>query len=301
MNKACISVTEIQRFSTQDGPGIRTVVFLPGCPLRCAWCHNPEAQTAQNRILYAENSCIGCRMCTEVCPQKAHIGSVGGGAPVYLRTKCNACGICTQLCPSGALTNTVKYFTPEEILAFVRRDEMFYGKEGGLTLSGGEPLAHPRESLSLLQKARACGIGTVVETCGFAERQDVLAAAKYTDLFLWDVKDTDAARHYEYTGVFPDKIIDNLFAVDASGAATILRCILVKGVNTETAHYHGIAALFAELKHCRGVQLLPYHTFGSAKAVQLGMPDNAHRDWILTEQDLSAAMQYLENKDVKLL
>ncbi|MFR1518730.1 MAG: glycyl-radical enzyme activating protein [Clostridia bacterium] len=294
-----IAVTEIQRFSTHDGPGIRTVVFLPGCPLRCVWCHNPEAQTRENHLFYIDSRCIGCGTCAAVCPRNVHVFSAEGH--LLSRVKCSGCGLCAEACPSGALENTVKYFTLEEIIKYVRRDEAFYGETGGMTLSGGEPLTQGGTCVALLKAAKDYGIGTAVETCGYAEEEAVYRAAEYTDLFLWDIKDTDPGRHREYTGAENEPILRNLFAADRAGANTLLRCILVRGVNTNAAHYERVAALSRRLRHCRGVQLLPYHAYGSSKAVQMGYPDPAHKEWIPTPEDLLAAKEEFKKYNINLI
>lgn len=299
MNQQKIPVTEIQRFSTHDGPGIRTVVFLPGCPLRCAWCHNPEAKTARNQIYYIANFCIGCGACAAVCHSHAHI--MENQVHRFQRNHCDMCGKCTILCPSGALEDSIKYFTADEIMDKVARDRPFYDREGGITLSGGEPLSHGCTSMELLQKAKALGIHTAVQTCGFAPQEIVAAAAGYTDLFLWDIKDTNPERHEQYTGVRPELILDNLRMADCLGTETVLRCILVKGVNTDARHYQHIADIYHSLQHCRGVQLLPYHTYGSSKSVQLGEADPARPAWIPEEADLAYAVNEFTKNHINLL
>lgn len=294
-----IAVTEIQRFSTHDGPGIRTVVFLAGCPLACAWCHIPEARTAENHIFYIESRCIGCGECALVCPRRVH--TVGASGHTVFRKNCIGCGLCTEACPTGALENTVKQMTCEEIMRIVLRDQVFYRENGGLTLSGGEPLAQRESAMRLLKEAKERGIGTAVETCGYAEERTVLETAEYTDLFLWDVKDTDPVRHRNYTGASNELILRNLLAADRAGAATILRCILVEGVNTDPAHYDRIAELFKGLRHCRGVQLLPYHTYGSSKALQMGLSDPARKEWIPSAERLREAREQLKKKSAILI
>ena len=166
------AVTEIQRFCTHDGPGIRTTVFFAGCPLSCKWCHNPEAKTAVRQIFYTPASCIGCGACLHTgCGAHAFSGE----GHVFDRARCVGCGRCAMLCPTGALACTVRHLETKEILAEVLRDRAFYGSTGGLTLSGGEPLYQPESALDLLERAKTAGLHTAVETCGYCEEK-VLAA-----------------------------------------------------------------------------------------------------------------------------
>ena len=158
----------------------------------------------------------------------------------------------------------------EDIVREVKKDAAFYGEKGGVTLSGGEPFAQAG-AVGLLKRLKSEGINTAAETCGY---YDVSEALPYTDLFLWDIKDTDAKRHEKHTGVSNERILGNLFAADRSGAKTRLRCILVNGVNTDAEHYGRVAALIASLRNCEGADVLPYHAYGGSKAVLLGLPDN---------------------------
>lgn len=275
-----VLVTDIQRFCISDGPGIRTTVFFKGCPLRCRWCHNPETQSGRNQLLFQEKLCIGCGACAAVCPNGAH--RLEPDRHVFDAARCRQCLVCTQVCPAKALEPAAREMTPDEIFRQVLRDQAFYGPEGGMTLSGGEPLSHWEESAALLAMAKEAGLRTAVETCGYFDASPAALAdqVRHTDLFLWDYKDSDPIRHRENTGVSPEKILRNLLLADSLGAATRLRCILIRGINLEPAHAQAIAGLFRQLKHCQGVDLLPYHTYGSGKAVSLGRKDNAMPQWL---------------------
>lgn len=261
-------VTEIQRFCMHDGPGLRTVVFLSGCPLRCAWCHNPEAQLQAPALLYSESRCIGCGRCAEVCPAGAH-----SFAPDHRldRRLCRACGRCADACPTRALRLSAKEMSVPEVVRVVLRDMPFYGGTGGVTLSGGEPLAQPEQALALLRACRDAGLSTAVETSGFFDAGWLPDLVRCVDLFLWDVKDTDSDRHRRYTGMPAGPALENLRAADALGAATVLRCITVQGVNADALHASAVARLYRSLNCCRGVEFLPCHMLSSSKYAQLGM------------------------------
>ncbi len=301
-----LPVTEIQRFCMHDGPGVRTVVFFKGCPLRCAWCHNPETRRPGQEILYHAARCIGCGACVSACPAGAH--GQGERGHTFDRERCTGCGACAAVCCTEALTPAKQEMTPEEILATVVRDRAFYGEVGasgrtvgGLTVSGGEPMAHPEGVMTLLEATRAAGISTAVETCGQFDPVHLPRLVGATDLFLWDVKDTDAARHRAYTGAGNQRILANLREADRLGGRTRLRCILVSGVNTNDAHYAALGALFASLSHCEGVEFLPYHAYSGSKMLPLGLPDNGRADWIPDGETLARVRAVLRDRGVRVI
>lgn len=293
-----LPVTKIQKFCTGDGPGIRTTVFLKGCPLRCVWCHNPETQSAKQEFFYTENFCISCGRCCSACPSGAH--RLVDGRHVLDRQICTGCMSCVPECFPMALEACSASQTSEEIYAEVMKDKAFYGKTGGVTVSGGEPMLYAGAVARLFQRFRAAGVNTAIETCGFFEQEKLGAVLPVTDLFLWDIKDTNDARHLENTGVSLEKIHENLRAADAMGAKTILRCILVRGVNTDSAHLESIARLYQAMKNCLGVELIPYHTYGDSKRAQLGLQPSANPAWIPQKEDLQRAKSFLR-KHVKVV
>lgn len=295
---ACIA--KIQKFCTHDGPGIRTTVFFKGCPLHCAWCHNPETQSTRPQLFYNGNLCAHCGGCAQVCPHACH--QIGAEGHQYSRTRCEQCLRCVSQCPTGALEISGIERRVSEILDIVEQDRAFYGRQGGLTLSGGEPMAQPEAALDLLAGAKARGINTAVETCGMFSEKWIPRLAAVSDLFLWDFKDSDPARHLAYTGVSNGRILENLRALDAlEGTRILLRCILVKGVNLEEKHLCAIKELFHTLRHGVGVELLPYHTYGGGKSVALGEKDSARPEWIPTGEELRHAVAYLRAAGVKCI
>ncbi len=230
-------VLDVHRASLNDGPGLRTTVFLKGCPLRCAWCHNPESRSTRPQLGFDAARCTACRSCESACRQHVHsFPSPTAGNDARLHridwAACIAAGDCVTDCPSNALRLYGSERTVAEIMAEVRADRTYYEVSGGgLTLSGGEPVAQPAFSLALLRRARAEGIHTCLETCGFAPPGTFDAFRPLVDLFLFDYKATGDARHRELTGVGPDLILGNLRRLHASGASIQLRCPMIPDVN----------------------------------------------------------------------
>lgn len=294
-----IPVTNIQRFSTHDGEGIRTTVFLKGCPLRCSWCHNPETQSTEQQIYYTAQYCIGCGACAGGCPGKAHTLNENGYHEFWA-DKCRGYGTCIAVCPSGAIEGASRLMSIEEIIHQVMKDKAFYGKDGGMTLSGGEPMMHPEASIGLLKMAKAQGISTALETSGYFDRQYIPQLAEYTDYFLWDYKDSSRERHKAYTGFYPDKILENLFLLDQYDVKIILRCIIVRNVNGEMEHYRAIADTYHALSHCTGVELLPYHPYGGSKMEQLGYGDNGRKEWIPSSDEIDNVILQLKRLGCKM-
>jgi pyruvate formate lyase activating enzyme len=293
-----LTVTEIQRFCMHDGPGVRTTVFLKGCPLRCAWCHNPETQKFKSELLFYPKKCIGCAACTATCPVGAH--SLAEWHTID-REKCILCGKCVDNCPTGALEKCGREYTVEEILSVVEKDRSFYGEKGGITVSGGEPFARGEAVIALLQACKARGLSTAMETSGYADPAVILAALPYVDLFLWDIKDTDGERHKRYTGVSNEKILQNLSLVNDMNARIRLRCILVNGVNTDARHYSAIADIANKINNLDGVEWIPYHAYGGTKAVFLGLEDNGRKEWIPKSEEIERAKAMLKKLGVAVL
>ncbi|MCK6488243.1 MAG: glycyl-radical enzyme activating protein [Planctomycetes bacterium] len=265
-------ITEIQRFCIHDGPGIRTTVFLKGCPLRCVWCHNPETQRAAPQLAFTAAACIGCGACVPACAQGAQ--RLAGGTRVLDRPACTACGACATACPAGALELVGRPVTVAEVIAAVERDRPFYLQSGGgLTLSGGEPLAQADFATALLAAARAAGLHTCVETCSQVDPAVIDRVIPLVDLFLCDLKETDPERHRAWTGVGNQRILANLRRLHAAGAHMRLRCPLIPGLNDREDHVAGIAALARELPGIEGVEVMPFHRLGEGKRARFGLGD----------------------------
>ena len=273
------SIFDIQRFCIHDGPGIRTTVFVKGCPLRCQWCHNPESQKREPSLAYYDGKCIACGACVNICELKCHTLEVDDLPQIRHnhgidREKCIKCGICAKACSTDALELLGRQTSVDDVMSEVLRDKAFYGNSGGgITVSGGEPLMQSEFLLALLKSAKEQGIHTCIETCGFAAAETVKSIVPYTDLFLYDIKETDSERHKELTGVPLDVIISNLKLIDGLGAKTVLRCPLIPEKNLRNEHLEGIARLVLELKNVTEINIMAYHTLGSSKYEALSLVD----------------------------
>ena len=288
------TVFNIQRFCVNDGPGIRTTVFLKGCPLSCAWCHNPESKSPRPELFYDADKCVSCGRCVSLCPQKAHL--MENGRHQLRRESCVRCMACAEThCPALAAAGETR--RAEDVMAEVLRDRPFYqASGGGMTLSGGEPFFQEAFALKLLRLAREAQVHTCVETCGFAPLSLLEQAARWVDLFLYDIKLTDPALHRQWTGVSNDRILENLRALDKMGAKTVLRCPVIPGVNDTLAHFQGVAKIANSLTHLQEIHLEPYHPLGVSKARRLGREsllegisfpsEAAVQDWIRQIQPL---------------
>lgn len=265
MTSGC--VFNIQRFSTDDGAGIRTCVFLKGCPLRCAWCHNAEGLSFSPEIACYERNCIGCGACVLACEQNAL--SIENGRVAIDRTKCISCGKCAQVCPTETLLKIGKNMTVDEVMHTVRRDRIFYGDNGGMTITGGEPLAQAKFALSLAKAAKKEGISVAVETSGHGKTEDLLALAPFCDLFLFDCK-ASSNDHKKLTGVSDKVIVKNLNALGETGASVILRCPMIEGANINDGFVQKIIKLSKATAAIKKIQLMPYHATGLDKSAILG-------------------------------
>jgi len=260
--KAVISGTvfNLQRYSLHDGPGIRTTVFLKGCPARCWWCHNPESQCATPEIACSEPRCIACDACLLACHE--------GLKP---RESCVLCGDCAKACPTGARSLVGSRMTVAEVVASVLRDRMFFeDSKGGVTFSGGEPLGQPEFLKALLASFRALEIGTAVDTAGLCPPRALLEVAPLTDLFLFDLKCVDREKHLQGTGVANCGVLENLARLSRAHDNVWIRVPVVPGFNDTPQEMEAIARVAAECRAVRQVWLLPYHGSWAAKPERFG-------------------------------
>ncbi len=262
-------VADIMRFATHDGPGIRTTVFLKGCVLACAWCHNPETIACGPELGYVAKKCLGCGECVPVCPQGAH--QMVDGEHVFDRTRCVACGACAEVCLGNALTLYGREMTAEQVLATVIEDRVFYQSTGGgVTVSGGEPLLQADFCGELLGMAKHEGLHTAVDTCGMVPWEAFAEVLPVTDLFLYDIKHTDPVIHQRHTGSDNELILDNLCHLSECGTAIEIRIPLVPGVNDDDGCIDAAAALLSGLENIQAVKVLPLNPFVGSKYAALG-------------------------------
>lgn len=259
------TIFNIQRFSIHDGPGIRTTVFLKGCPLSCAWCHNPESQHAQPEIMVQTEKCVGCGACVAICPTGA--ATVIEGQRVA--KPCPACGRCLSVCPQGALELVGKMMTVDEVMLEILKDQLFYDESGGgVTFSGGEPLQQPAFLQALLASCCQHGMHTVVDTSGYAPWPVVEKIAPLVDLFLYDVKLLLDERHLRYVGTSNKLMLHNLQRLVKISHVQV-RIPIIPGVNDDETNLQATADFLKPLP-LQGIKLLAYHNYGVPKYARLG-------------------------------
>lgn len=262
------TIFNIQKFCVNDGPGIRTTIFLKGCPLKCIWCHNPESQAAESEIMFYRDKCIGCGMCERICKNSCHFFE--NNVHIFEREKCVKCFACTDY-ECGAIEKAGKIISSEEAIKEAMKDKIFYDNSGGgITLSGGEPLFQFEFSLDILKKAKEKDVHTAIETCGFANKKKIIEIAEYVDLFLFDYKETDLMLHKRFTGVDNSVILENIKTLNELKKNIILRCPIIPGYNDRTEHFMGICNVANEFEHILHIELEPYHSLGEGKYISLG-------------------------------
>ena len=257
-------VFNIQRFSLQDGPGIRTTVFLKGCPLKCWWCSNPESQAMYPEVAHSTALCTQCGECVKNCPTQA-ISLAERGVRID-RKLCKNCATCVSVCYAGALKVYGEEMSTAEVIGEVEKDVAYYrNSEGGVTLSGGEPLAQPNFAISLLKQCQKSGLHTVVDTCGYVAQEVLKRVLRYTDLVLYDLKHANGLTHKRLTAVSNKRILNNLKLVAQSGVGVIVRVPIISDINDSLENMTAIARYVASLTTVKEVNLLPYHRFGVGK------------------------------------
>ena len=256
---------DVKRMAVHDGPGLRTTLFLKGCPLRCVWCHNPEGQSREPQIAWYAAKCIGCDACVRICPQH-------GARDMSQRGKCNACGACASVCPVGARKQYGREITVDEALKIALEDRPFYGSKGGVTLSGGEPLMQADFALEVLRRVKEEGVTTALDTCGHVPWQVFERSQPVCDTYLFDLKHMDSDMHRKGTGQGNELILSNLKKLSEAGARIQIRIPLIPGFNDSEEHMAKAGEFLAKVQpEC--VKLLPYHQLARNKYAGLGMED----------------------------
>ncbi len=280
-------IFDIKRYAINDGPGIRIVIFLKGCNLNCAWCHNPESISTEAERMYAPAKCIKCGTCVVACPEKA-ITLTSDGI-ITDDELCKMCGKCAEVCPTKAIEISGHPMSVAEIMNEIEKERVFFDQSGGgVTFSGGEPLLQSKFLIELLDECSKRGIHTAVDTAGLANTDIILDVARRTDLFLYDLKMMDSERHRKWVGVPNEKILENLKAVAATGVEIIIRIPLIGGVNDDAENMEATAHFVSELSgEKKEVNLLPYHKIAQTKYQKLGRPE----DFQLLEEPTKEAQQ----------
>nr|MDO8100773.1 glycyl-radical enzyme activating protein [Candidatus Njordarchaeota archaeon] len=263
-------IFNVQRFSTEDGPGIRTTVFMKGCPLHCLWCHNVEGINPDPEVVWHDNKCIGCLSCVEACPKQAIIKT--SERLVTDKDKCDACGKCAEVCTAKARELIGQRVTTDELFNEVLKDKVFYEtSNGGVTASGGEPTMQADFVSELFSKCKSSEIHTALDTCGHAKWDTLERVLGYTDLVLYDLKEIDLQKHKKYTGVSPELIWENAKKIARIGKPMWIRTPIIPGYTDSTENVREIAELCMKLGNVERLDLLPYHRFGEPKYKKLDL------------------------------
>lgn len=292
-------IFNIQKFCLDDGPGIRTTVFLKGCPLKCAWCHNKEGLTSAESIELDTVKCTFCGKCSVACKQGCHQIIGDGERPVHQLdlTSCINCKACLKVCHKKALKTCGKEISIEEVMKDVLIDKPFYkASGGGITLSGGEPLWQSEFARELLMKAKKEGLHTCVETSGGVSSDTIEQVAPYVDYFLFDIKETNEENHKKYIGISKESIQANLKKLNALDKTILIRCPIIPGVNDRQDHFDALVEIYHSLKNVIGIQLMPYHQLGEAKKVRYGIKSEGHYFKEPSEEEIRRWNTYIHTK-----
>ena len=263
-------IFDIKKYAIHDGPGIRTTVFFKGCPLACRWCHNPEGISTDAQRFYRQERCIRCGECIQICPQNAMVETSDG--LVCDNAKCDLCQTCAEQCPSGAVEFVGREVTVAEVVRALEKDTAFYDQSGGgITFSGGEPLMQPDFLLDLLEACSHLDLHRTVDTTGYADAGLLLKVARKTDLFLYDIKLMDAAKHRDFTGVSNRLILANLKLLSEQKARIQVRIPLIPGINDDADNINRTAEFVAALSGVEHIAILPFHNSARGKYGRLGM------------------------------
>jgi pyruvate formate lyase activating enzyme len=263
-------IFDIKKYAIHDGPGIRTTVFFKGCPLACRWCHNPEGITIESVRIYRQERCIGCGECIQICPQK--VIRQTAESVVSDPAKCHLCQTCADHCPSEAVEFIGQKVTVAEVIRQIEKDIAFYDESGGgITLSGGEPLMQPEFLLELLDACAGLDLHRTVDTTGYADAELLLNVAQKTDLFLYDLKLMNVAKHREFTGVSNEHILNNLKLLVQNGVRIHVRIPIIPGINNDAENIERTGDFVSALGGIEHISILPFHKAAQGKYGRLGM------------------------------
>ncbi|EHQ92063.1 choline TMA-lyase-activating enzyme [Desulfosporosinus youngiae] len=310
-------IFNVQKYSIYDGPGIRTLIFFKGCPLRCKWCSNPEGLVRNYQVMYKEDLCVDCGNCLSVCPVHIHYfpdqeeqqqrDLTRSSHKVNRSLDCIGCRKCETVCPKQAISIVGSDKTITDVLEIIQQDTLFYlSSGGGVTLGGGEVTAQPEFAVNLLTECQRLGIHTAIETSGYVKLDSLLRIAQFTDLFLYDIKHIDPERHYELTGVPNERILDNLTELIRRGFAVKVRMPLLRGLNASQdtlGRTLEFLQTFKGYKNFQGIDLLPYHKLGINKYKQLDMKYPIEEDLSFREDELDKIEEFVKgyNLAVKVI
>lgn len=290
-------IFNIQHFSLDDGPGIRTVVFLKGCPLDCIWCHNPESKSHKIQLMFDASRCVMCRKCESVCQSNCHL--FDNSEHMINRKNCTLCNQCVNICDYDALTLCGREYTSDEVMTEIEKDDMFFGDEGGVTFSGGEPFYQSDFLLSLLKKCKQKGYHTCVETSGYTSNEIIRECAPYIDLFLFDNKETDEKLHKKYTRYDNHIIYGNLTTLDKMKKEVILRCPVIPECNMREEHFRNIAIVANKYNCIKSIEILPYHPLGISKCKKLDIQPGYKNEKFLQKEILKEFVQIIKVNTTK--
>jgi pyruvate formate lyase activating enzyme len=288
------TIFDIKRYAIHDGPGIRTTVFMKGCPLACRWCHNPEGVNPEPFLAYKKEKCILCGECVENCPEQAlcleEYGVVPSGSP------CKNCFTCAEVCPAEAREKVGRKLTAPELFAEIQKDTPFYDtSKGGVTFSGGEPLMQVEFLIEVLKLCGKQDIHRAVDSTGHASHETLMSVARQTDLFLFDLKMMDSNKHKKYTGVSNHLILDNLRHLAQKEIDLIIRIPLIPGINNDMENLDRTGSFLNSLPGVKKVHILPYHDFQKSKYARFEMQDSTGNITLPTQDMILDAKKRLEN------
>ena len=273
MSRQTLTVIQISEMSNKNGPGLRTMIHLKGCPLRCLWCSTPESQNPEPEIMFDEKRCIVCGKCIATCPNQANQAVWADTEKIiHLREKCTQTLACTAVCPTKALSLSGKKYTPEELVSVIKRGKPVFDRTGGgVTISGGEPLYLADQTLiCFMQMLKQAGISIGIDTAGHVPWEHIKKVIPFTDFFLWDFKQADSEKHKLYTGVGNELILENLHKLDSFQKKIYLRCPVIPGYTDDRNHIQGILKTALSLNSLREVHLIPLHHYGAERYKMLG-------------------------------